>query len=103
MRRLSYSYRYIQEVLYLQKPLPQSSSLEKKDRHTFPPAMKVNLRWILRMANTQNDLASCVNGSIGSEHYIVMVNLGSFIDVIPFGSWPIEVTIIGNARRRGCQ
>lgn len=30
MRRLSYSYRYIQEVLYLKDNVPQCSSLEKE-------------------------------------------------------------------------
>ena len=48
---------------------------------------------------TQNDLGiKRFYGGIGSEHYVVMVDPGSFIDVIPFGSWPIEVTIIGTVR-----
>ena len=42
--------------------------------------------------------SSAFMAALGSEHYIVMVDPGSFIDVIPFGSWPIEVTIIGTMR-----
>ena len=42
MRRLSYSYRYIQEVLYLKDNVPQCSSLEKRSQaDAFPPAMIV--------------------------------------------------------------
>ena len=42
MRRVSYSYRYIQEVLYLKDNVPQCSSLEKRSRAAaFPPAMKI--------------------------------------------------------------
>lgn len=100
MRRLSYSYRYIQEVLYLKDNVPQCSSLEKRSQaDAFPPAMKVTPDGYRAWLTTQNDLGiKRFMAALGSEHYIVMVDPGSFIDVIPFGSWPIEVTIIGTMR-----
>lgn len=100
MRRLSYSYRYIQEVLYLKDNVPQCSSLEKNSQAAaFPPAMKVTPDGYRAWLTTQNDLGiKRFMAALGSEHYVVMVDPGSFIDVIPFGSWPIEVTIIGTAR-----
>lgn len=33
--------------------------------------------------------------ALGSDNYIVMIDPASFIDVIPFGAWPIDVAIIG--------
>lgn len=100
MRRLSYSYRYIQEVLYLKDNVPQCSSLEKRSQaDAFPPAMKVTPDGYRAWLTTQNDLGiKRFMAALGSEHYVVMVDPGSFIDVIPFGSWPIEVTIIGTVR-----
>jgi sensor c-di-GMP phosphodiesterase-like protein len=56
------------------------------------------------MAYTQNDLGiKRFMAALGSEHYVVMIDPGSFIDVIPFGSWPIEVLSLAHAQRRGCQ
>lgn len=100
MRRLSYSYRYIQEVLYLKDNVPQCSSLEKRSQaDAFPPAMKVTPDGYRAWLTTQNDLGiKRFMAALGSEHYVVMVDPGSFIDIIPFGSWPIEVTIIGTVR-----
>lgn len=100
MRRLSYSYRYIQEVLYLKDNVPQCSSLEKRSKAAaFPSAMKVTPDGYRAWLTTQNDLGiKRFMAALGSENYVVMVDPGSFIDVIPFGSWPIEVTIIGTVR-----
>jgi sensor c-di-GMP phosphodiesterase-like protein len=36
--------------------------------------------------------------AIGTGHYIVMIDPGSLIDVIPFGSWPIDVALVGIRR-----
>lgn len=61
--------------------------------------MKVTPDGYRAWLTTQNDLGiKRFMAALGSEHYIVMVDPGSFIDVIPFGSWPIEVTIIGTMR-----
>lgn len=61
--------------------------------------MKVTPDGYRAWLTTQNDLGiKRFMAALGSEHYVVMVDPGSFIDVIPFGSWPIEVTIIGTVR-----
>lgn len=101
MRRLSYSYRYIQEVLYLKNNVPQCSSLEKRSRAAaFPPAMKITRDGYQAWLTTQNDLGiQRFMAALGSEHYVVMIDPNSFIDVIPFGSWPIDVAIIGTTRK----
>lgn len=35
--------------------------------------------------------------AIGTQHYVVMIDPASFIDVIPFSSWRINAAIIGEA------
>lgn len=35
--------------------------------------------------------------ALGTDHYIVMIDPASFIDVIPFGSSQIDAAIIGEA------
>lgn len=97
MRRLSYSYRYIQEVMYLKDNVPQCSSLEKRSQAAaFPPPMKMTPDGYRAWLTSQNDLGiQRFMAALGSEHYVVMIDPGSFIDVIPFGSWPIEVAIVG--------
>lgn len=97
MRRLSYSYRYIQEVMYLKGNVPQCSSLEKRSlAAAFPPPMKMTPDGYRAWLTSQNDLGiQRFMAALGSEHYVVMIDPGSFIDVIPFGSWPIEVAIVG--------
>ena len=102
MRRLSYSYRYIQEVLYLKDNVPQCSSLEKRSlAAAFPPTMRTTPDGYRVWLTTQNDLGiQRFMAALGSEHYVVMIDPGSFIDVIPFGSWPIEVAIIGTIKNR---
>lgn len=102
MRRLSYSYRYIQEVLYLKGNVPQCSSLEKKSRAVaFPPPMKITQDGYRAWLTTENDLGiQQFMAALGSEHYVVMVDPGTFIDVVPFGSWPIDVAIIGADKSR---
>ncbi len=40
----------------------------------------------------QNDLGiKRYMAALGSDSYIVMIDPASFIDVIPFGAWPIDV------------
>lgn len=102
MRRLSYSYRYIQEVVYLKDNVPQCSSLENKSRAVaFPAAMKVTEDGYRARLTTDNDLGiQRFMAALGSENYVVMVDPATFIDVVPFGSWPIDVAIIGADKSR---
>ncbi|POT58372.1 hypothetical protein C3432_10800 [Citrobacter amalonaticus] len=97
MRQVSYSFRYIQEVLYLDNNVPLCSSLEQKSATVpFPEPTTVTDEGYRVWLTTQNDLGfrrSMV--AIGSEHYIVMIDPESFLDVIPFSGWRIDSAIVG--------
>lgn len=100
MRRVSYSFRYVQEVLYLKNSIPVCSSLEKESHiPAFPPPMKITRDGYRAWFTAQNDLGiKRYMAALGSDSYIVMIDPASFIDVIPFGAWPIDVAIIGRER-----
>lgn len=51
MRRLSYSYRYIQEVLYLKDNVPQCSSPKKKPGSRVSSSNENHARWLPRMVD----------------------------------------------------
>lgn len=51
MRRLSYSYRYIQEVLYLKDNVPQCSSWKKKPGSRVSSSNENHARWLPRMVD----------------------------------------------------
>lgn len=100
MRRISFSYRYVQEVLYLENNIPRCSSLEQES-HTapFPPAMKLTDDGYQAWFTTHNDLGIArYMTALGNGRYIVMIDPASFIDVVPFGAWQIDVAIIGTQR-----
>ncbi len=57
MRRVSYSFRYVQEVLYLKNSIPVCSSLEKESHiPAFPPPMKITRDGYRAWFTAQNDL-----------------------------------------------
>ncbi|QMI04360.1 EAL domain-containing protein [Citrobacter sp. RHB25-C09] len=97
MRRISYSYRYVQEVVYLENNIPRCSSLEQNSSTgQLPPPMRITNDGYRAWYTAQNDLGiKRYMAALGTEHYIVMIDPASFIDVVPFGSWPIDVAIIG--------
>lgn len=100
MRRISFSYRYVQEVLYLQNNMPRCSSLEQESHTaTFPPPMKITNDGYRAWFTAQNDLGIERDmAALGYGDYIVMIDPASFIDVVPFGAWQIDVAIIGVKR-----
>ena len=97
MRRISFSYRYVQEVLYLQNNVPRCSSLEQESQTAaFPPPMKITNDGYRAWFTAQNDLGfKRYMAALGYGDYIVMIDPASFIDVVPFGAWQIDVAIIG--------
>lgn len=99
MRRISYSLRYIQEVLYLDQNMPVCSSLEQKSApFVFPKPEKITLDGYRIWLTSQNDLGlKRFMVAVGKGHYVVMMDPASFIDVIPFSSWHIDAAIIGEA------
>ncbi|MEL2240274.1 EAL domain-containing protein [Leclercia adecarboxylata] len=100
MRRTSFSWRYIQEVIYIEDLKPRCSSLEQESYAApFPPAMRVTPDGYRAWITSHNDLAvDRYMAAIGNDHYIVLVDPASLIDVIPLGSWPIDVALIGTLR-----
>jgi sensor c-di-GMP phosphodiesterase-like protein len=102
MRRVSYTFRYVQEVIYLDKNMPQCSSLESNsEASAFPPPDKVTEDGFRAWLTSHNDLGlSQYMVAIGTEHHIIMTDPQSFIDVLSSGSWPINVALIGiNSKR----
>lgn len=102
MRRVAFTYRYVQEVIFLNGSQPLCSSLEQESHISpFPEAEKVNREGYNIWFTPSNDL--------GIKHYMIAISRGnhmvvidprSFIDVIPFGSWPVEAAVIGLTRNR---
>ncbi|QRG78118.1 EAL domain-containing protein [Citrobacter sp. R56] len=99
MRRVSYSNRYIQEVLYLENNVPACSSLEQKSHAAaLPEPGKIFRGGYRAWLTAQNDLGiKRYMVALGTDRYIVMIDPASFIDVIPFGSSQIDAAIIGEA------
>ncbi|EFN6764417.1 EAL domain-containing protein, partial [Escherichia coli O45:H11] len=98
MRRVSYSYRYIQEVVYIDNNVPQCSSLEHESPpDTFPEPGKISKDGYRVWLTSHNDLGIIrYMVAMGTAHYVVMIDPASFIDVIPYSSWQIDAAIIGN-------
>ncbi|WJT04161.1 EAL domain-containing protein [Leclercia adecarboxylata] len=100
MRRTAFSWRYIQEMLYVDDLKPRCSSLEQESQTpSFPPALRITPDGYRAWVTSHNDLnVNRYMAAIGTGHYIVMIDPGSLIDVIPFGSWPIDVALVGIRR-----
>lgn len=100
MRRVSYSYRYVQEVVYLDNNIPLCSSLEDKSPpDTFPRPGRISKDGYRVWLTAHNDLGlTRYMVAIGNAHYVVMIDPASFIDVIPYSSWQIDAAIVGNER-----
>ena len=100
MRRSSFSWRYVQEVIYVDDLQPRCSSLEQESHAPpFPPAMKITADGYRGWVTSQNDLGlDRYMVAFGTHSYIVMIDPASLIDVIPFGSWPIDVALVGTLR-----
>ena len=100
MRRTSFSYRYVQEVIYVNNLKPLCSSLERHSHAgAFPPAQRITPDGYRAWITSQNDVGlNRYMAAIGTRNYIVMLDPGSLIDVIPLGAWPIEVALVGLRR-----
>jgi len=98
MRRVAFSFRYIQEVIYVEGLTPLCSSLEQvSNAKPFPPAMRVTSDGYSAWLTTHNDLA--VNhymAVLGKGHYMVMIDPDSLVDVIPFGELRTDAALIGH-------
>jgi sensor c-di-GMP phosphodiesterase-like protein len=97
MRRAAYTHRDVQEVLWLNGLTPECSSLESQIRDVaFPPSDRRTPDGYRVWLTDINDLGihhSMV--ALASEHHMVMIDPGSFIDVVPFAPWTINTVLIG--------
>lgn len=102
MRRVAFALRYVQEVMYVVDQKPICSSLEQVSNSVpFPAPVRTTADGYRAWLTTQNDLD--VNRfmlMLGKGHYMVVIDPSSLIDVIPFGSWPIDAALVGEDSNR---
>jgi len=102
MRRISWSWRYVREVIAIHGLTPQCSSLESISRApAFPPPEKTLREGFHVWLTQNNDLGlSRYMFAIGSERHVVMADPMSLIDILSFGAWPVNVALIGTTSQR---
>lgn len=98
MRRASYTHRDVQEVLWLDGLRPMCSSLESQSSDLrFPPTERRMLDGHRVWLTERNDLGIHRQMvALASDHHMVMIDPGSFIDVVPFAPWTINTVLIGS-------
>ncbi|WP_426445507.1 EAL domain-containing protein [Siccibacter colletis] len=99
MRRLAYTHRYVQEVIWMDGLSPRCSSLESSSRQQpFPPPDAVTEKGFRAWYTSRTDLdMSYEMVAIGLDRYAVIIDPLTFIDVVPFSSNPINLALIGTA------
>lgn len=98
MRRVAFSWRYVQEVIYVDNLKPVCSSLEQTSHALpFPPAMRITKDGYSAWLTPQNDIGfNHYMTALGRGHYLVMIDPASLVDVIPFGALPVDAALIGH-------
>lgn len=103
MRRIAYTHRYVQEVLWLKGSVPQCSSLE--DRSTpvsFPAPDHLTTDGYRAWLTTVNDLGlKHKMTALGSQNHVVMIDPASFIDIISPGHENIHAILFGMKEKAG--
>ena len=99
MRRVAFSWRYVQEVIYIDNLKPLCSSLEQaSNAAAFPPPMRITEDGYSAWITPQNDLGfNRYMAVLGKGHYLVMIDPASLVDVIPFGEIAMEAALVGSA------
>jgi sensor c-di-GMP phosphodiesterase-like protein len=99
MRRVAFSWRYVQEVIYIDNLKPLCSSLEQaSNAPAFPPPMRITEDGYSAWISPQNDLGfNRYMAVLGKGHYLVMIDPASLVDVIPFGEIAMEAALVGSA------
>ncbi|EKY3117042.1 EAL domain-containing protein [Cronobacter turicensis] len=102
MRRTSFVFRHVQEVVYLKNNSPLCSSLVgRSTSRPLPPPTWINGDNYDIWYSTQNDIGlSIPMVMIAHGPHMVLIDPSSFIDLIPFSAWPINTAIIGLPRNR---
>lgn len=98
MRRIAFSWRYVQEIIYVNRLKPVCSSLEQASNAApFPPPMRITSDGYSAWLTTQNDLGfNHYMAVIGKGNYLVMIDPESLVDVIPFGALRTDAALIGH-------
>lgn len=99
MRRVAFSWRYIQEVMYIDNLKPLCSSLEQSsDTAILPPPMRITEDGYSAWLTSQNDLGiQRYMAVLGKGHYLVMVDPASLVDVVPFGEISMDAALVGSS------
>lgn len=102
MRRVSYTFRYVQEVIYLEGTVPLCSSLERNSSTApFPAPQRVTKDGFRAWLTSHNDLGLMrYMVGLGTHRYVVMTDPLSFIDVLSYGPWPINVALVSTTNGR---
>lgn len=97
MRRISYTQRDVQEVLWLNGLQPGCSSLESQNTEMrFPQPDHRTMDGFRVWLTEINDLGiRHPMVALASDRHMVMLDPSSFVDVIPFAPWPINSALIG--------
>jgi len=97
MRRVAFTYRYIQEVVFLKGSQALCSSLEQESHIApFPEPEKIsNAGYRIWFTPTNDQGIDHYMIAMSHSDHMVVVDPRSFIDVIPFGPWPIEAALVG--------
>ncbi|MCK7430332.1 EAL domain-containing protein [Enterobacter chengduensis] len=98
MRRAAFSWRYVQEVIYIDNLQPLCSSLEQTSNAApFPPPMRMTEDGYSAWLTAQNDLGfHRYMAALGKGHYLVMVDPASLVDVIPFGDIAVDAALVSS-------
>ncbi|WEF27121.1 EAL domain-containing protein [Klebsiella aerogenes] len=102
MRRVAYTHRYIQEVLWLRDSVPMCSSLEDHSVSvTFPEPDHITTDGYSTWLTSISDLGlEHRMTAFGSKNHIVMIDPASFIDVIATGQETIHTIVFGAEHNR---
>ena len=102
LRRLSYTHRYIQEIIWLDGLTPRCSSLESSSSQ--PPLPKpdaINAGGYRAWYTSRSDLGMNFQMvAIGLKRYVVIIDPLSFIDTVPFSSNPLHLALFGTLSNR---
>lgn len=96
MRQIAYVHRYVQEVIWLDGLKPKCSSMESQSSKVAfsPPSRQTHDGYRLWLTN-ENDLGINHNMvALAGKNHMVMIDPDSFVDVIAFSAWSINVALI---------
>lgn len=102
MRRVAFTYRFVQEVIFIKGSQALCSSLEQESHISpFPEPERVNNEGYRFWFTPSNDLG--INHymiAMSHRDHMVVLDPRSFIDVVPLATWSIDSAIIGLTRNR---